>query len=76
MGGRIVGAGLADEIVVCFLQTAYQGGRHQRRVDQLGEIGAFGADGRASTPTSTRSCPGITARATGTVLSHAPRSPP
>lgn len=35
MGGRVVGSGLAEEIVTTFLTTAFEGGRHQRRVDQL-----------------------------------------
>ena len=44
LGGRIVAPALADEIVVCFIQTPYQGGRHQRRVDQLAEIGRLNTD--------------------------------
>ncbi|MEO6212323.1 MAG: ribose 5-phosphate isomerase B [Vicinamibacterales bacterium] len=35
MGGRIVAPGLADEILALWLTTAFQGGRHQRRVDQI-----------------------------------------
>jgi ribose 5-phosphate isomerase B len=35
MGARVVGIGLADEIVDLFLSTPFEGGRHQRRVDQL-----------------------------------------
>ncbi len=35
MGGRIVAFGLADEIVRLWLATAFEGGRHQRRVDQI-----------------------------------------
>ncbi|MFZ9629630.1 MAG: ribose 5-phosphate isomerase B [Ilumatobacteraceae bacterium] len=38
MGGRVVGVGLAEEIVATFLSTPFEGGRHQRRVDQLMEI--------------------------------------
>ena len=37
MGGRIVGFGLADEIVTTWLSTPFEGGRHQRRVDQISE---------------------------------------
>jgi ribose 5-phosphate isomerase B len=37
MGGRIVGLGLADEIVALWLNTAFEGGRHQRRVDQIAQ---------------------------------------
>jgi ribose 5-phosphate isomerase B len=35
MGGRVVGWGLADEIVAVFLSTSFEGGRHARRVAQL-----------------------------------------
>jgi ribose 5-phosphate isomerase B len=38
MGGRIVAFGLADEIVALWLSTAFEGGRHKRRVDQIAEI--------------------------------------
>ena len=35
MGGRIVAPGLADEILTLWLETAFEGGRHQRRIDQI-----------------------------------------
>ena len=35
MGGRIVAFGLADEIVTLWLKTGFEGGRHQRRIDQI-----------------------------------------
>jgi len=35
MGGRIVAFGLADEILGVWLSTAFEGGRHQRRIDQI-----------------------------------------
>ena len=38
IGGRIVAAGLADEIVALWLDTPFDGGRHQRRIDQIAEI--------------------------------------
>jgi ribose 5-phosphate isomerase B len=38
MGGRIVAPGLADEIIELWLTTAFEGGRHQRRVDQITAI--------------------------------------
>ena len=38
IGGRIVGFGLAEEILTLWLATAFDGGRHQRRVDQIMEI--------------------------------------
>ena len=38
MGGRVVGFGLAEEILALWLATPFDGGRHQRRVDQIMEI--------------------------------------
>jgi ribose 5-phosphate isomerase B len=38
IGGRVVGFGLAEEIVMLWLATGFQGGRHQRRVEQIMEI--------------------------------------
>ncbi|MEA3185330.1 MAG: ribose 5-phosphate isomerase [Ilumatobacteraceae bacterium] len=35
MGARVVGVGLAEEILSTFLSTAAEGGRHARRVDQV-----------------------------------------
>ena len=35
MGGRIVAFGLADEILALWLATAFEGGRHQKRIDQI-----------------------------------------
>lgn len=35
IGARVVGVGLAEEIVDVFLATEFEGGRHARRVDQL-----------------------------------------
>jgi len=35
MGGRIVAFGLADEIVMLWLETRFEGGRHERRVRQI-----------------------------------------
>lgn len=35
MGGRVVGPGLACEMVDLFLSTKFEGGRHQRRVDKI-----------------------------------------
>ncbi len=35
MGGRIVAFGLADEILTLWLETPFDGGRHQRRIDQI-----------------------------------------
>ena len=38
MGARVVGVGLAEEIVDTFLSTDFEGGRHARRVAQLTEL--------------------------------------
>jgi len=35
LGGRVVGAGLAVEIVETWLNAEFQGGRHQRRIDKI-----------------------------------------
>ena len=37
MGGRIVAAALADEILALWLETPFEGGRHLRRIDQIRE---------------------------------------
>ncbi len=38
IGGRVVGVGLAEEIVDLFLSTPFEGGRHARRVAQIMEL--------------------------------------
>jgi ribose 5-phosphate isomerase B len=38
IGGRVVGTGLADEILELWLTTPFEGGRHQERVDQITEL--------------------------------------
>ncbi|MGQ0520972.1 MAG: ribose 5-phosphate isomerase B [Actinomycetota bacterium] len=38
IGARIVATGLADEIVALWLETPFEGGRHQPRLDQIAEI--------------------------------------
>jgi ribose 5-phosphate isomerase B len=38
MGARIVAVGLADEIVALWLRTGFDGGRHQRRIDQISRL--------------------------------------
>jgi len=39
LGARILGPGLAREIVRVWLETGFLGGRHQRRIDQLDRLG-------------------------------------
>jgi ribose 5-phosphate isomerase B len=38
IGARVVAPGLADEIVTLWLNTVFEGGRHQRRVDQIAAL--------------------------------------
>lgn len=38
LGGRVVGVGLALEMVDLFVDTEFEGGRHQRRVDAVMDI--------------------------------------
>lgn len=38
MGGRIVGPGLAREMVKVWLEAEFQGGRHQRRLEKIEAI--------------------------------------
>ncbi|MBI5969734.1 MAG: ribose 5-phosphate isomerase B [Deltaproteobacteria bacterium] len=38
IGGRIVGKGLAREIIKVWLTTKFEGGRHQTRLDKITEI--------------------------------------
>mgnify|MGYP000816837679 CR=1 FL=1 len=38
MGGRVVGAGLALMMVDLFLNTTFEGGRHQTRIDKIARI--------------------------------------
>ncbi|HEX2207166.1 MAG TPA: ribose 5-phosphate isomerase B [Longimicrobium sp.] len=44
MGGRIVAPGLAEEILTVWLDTPFEGGRHQRRIDQISEIEASSSE--------------------------------
>ena len=38
LGGRIIAAALAEEILAVWLATPFAGGRHQRRVDQIAAL--------------------------------------
>jgi ribose 5-phosphate isomerase B len=35
LGGRVIGKGLAEEIVKAWLDTPFEGGRHQKRIDKI-----------------------------------------
>ena len=37
-GGRVVGPGLAIDMVDLFLDTEFEGGRHQKRIDKITEL--------------------------------------
>ena len=58
MGGRIVAPALAKEIVTTWLATPFDGGRHARRVEQIGRDRTRGAvmaeGGRSSSRTGMR----------------------
>ncbi|HZK00082.1 MAG TPA: ribose 5-phosphate isomerase B [Tissierellaceae bacterium] len=38
LGGRVLGVGLALNIVNTFLETEFEGGRHERRINKIDEI--------------------------------------
>ncbi len=38
LGARVIGVGAALELVEVFLNTEFEGGRHQRRVDQIMQL--------------------------------------
>lgn len=38
MGGRVVSAEFASMLLTAWLEAEYQGGRHQRRIDQITQI--------------------------------------
>jgi ribose 5-phosphate isomerase B len=38
LGARVVGEGVAEEIVKLFLSTEFEAGRHQRRVDKISAL--------------------------------------
>lgn len=38
LGGRVVGPGLALDIVRIFLETEFEGGRHERRINKIDDI--------------------------------------
>ncbi|HEA84293.1 MAG TPA: RpiB/LacA/LacB family sugar-phosphate isomerase, partial [Thermodesulfobacterium geofontis] len=38
LGGRIIGEGIALEIVKTFFETPFEGGRHERRINLIEDI--------------------------------------
>ncbi len=63
LGARIVADGLAIEIVELWLATDYEGGRHQRRIDQLAALEERFADPEAQDDYLDSLVPGLAARA-------------
>ncbi len=41
LGGRVIGIGTALELVDLFVNTEFEGGRHQTRIDKITEIEKF-----------------------------------
>lgn len=46
LGGRVVGQGLALEIVKTWLSTPFEGGRHQKRLDKIKNIDLMLLEGK------------------------------
>ena len=42
LGERVIGAGLARELTKAFLETEFEGGRHERRVSKIEGMGGGG----------------------------------
>ena len=38
VGARVVGEGLAEDIVQSFMETRFEAGRHQKRLDKIGQL--------------------------------------
>ena len=38
LGGRVIGPGLACEMVKTWLETEFEGGRHQKRLDKIVQL--------------------------------------
>ncbi len=38
LGGRVIGVGTAIELAEIFVNTEFEGGRHQKRIDKISEI--------------------------------------
>ncbi len=46
LGGRLIGKGLAREMIKVWLESAFQGGHHQRRLDQIESLDKEMREGR------------------------------
>lgn len=38
MGGRVIGVGPAEEIVRAWIETEFEGGRHERRINKIADL--------------------------------------
>ena len=74
MGGRVVGDGLADEIIELWLTTEFEGGRHQRRIDELEHLESLFADPAGQDAYLDQLVSGITARSSASAARLAPRT--
>jgi ribose 5-phosphate isomerase B len=50
LGGRVIGDVLAREIVSAWMETPFEGGRHQRRLDKFENMGCLAAASAAHNP--------------------------
>lgn len=48
LGGRLIGKGLAREILKVWLETEFQGGRHERRLDKIAALEAKAGRGKSN----------------------------
>lgn len=46
LGGRLIGKGLAREMIKVWLESTFQGGHHQRRLDQIESLDQEMREGR------------------------------
>ena len=46
LGGRLIGKGLAREILRVWLETEFQGGRHERRLNKIAALEAKAGSGK------------------------------
>lgn len=65
LGARVVGVGLATDIVTLWLATDFEGGRHVARVEQLAQIADLADQPDAQDTLLDRLAPGVTSRARG-----------
>jgi ribose 5-phosphate isomerase B len=47
LGARVVGSGVAESAVLMFRRTQFAGGRHQRRIEEIGKIEQGAKDAKA-----------------------------